>query len=56
MFLQPAPSSEGIPASAASRFALTIAGAAMIWMGIAPGIILTAAESAATVLAGVTAR
>jgi NADH-quinone oxidoreductase subunit N len=47
---------EGIPASVASRFALAIAGAAMIWMGIAPGLILTAAESAATMLAGVTAR
>jgi NADH-quinone oxidoreductase subunit N len=56
MFLQPAPSSDGIPSSPVSRFALTVAGAAMIWMGIAPGVILSAAESAATVLAGVTAR
>lgn len=56
MFLQPAPSSDGIPSSLVSRFALTVAGAAMIWMGIAPGIILSAAESAATVLAGVAVR
>jgi NADH-quinone oxidoreductase subunit N len=56
MFLQPAPSPDGIPSSVVSRFALTVAGAAMVWIGIAPGIILSAAESAATVLAGVAAR
>jgi NADH-quinone oxidoreductase subunit N len=56
MFLQPASSTDGIPSSVVSRFALTVAVAAMIWMGVAPGIILTAAESAAMVLAGVAGR
>ena len=55
MFLQSPPSSEGIPASLAFKFALTVAGAAMLWIGIAPGMILGAAESAVTVLTGVTA-
>ncbi|MFQ6026277.1 MAG: NADH-quinone oxidoreductase subunit N [Dehalococcoidia bacterium] len=56
MFLQPAPSTEGIQTSVAARFALAVAGAAMVWMGIAPGMILHAAESAASVLAGVSLR
>jgi NADH-quinone oxidoreductase subunit N len=56
MFLQPASSTDGIPSSVVSRFALTVAVAAVIWMGVAPGIILTAAESAAMVLAGIAGR
>ena len=55
MFLQPAPSPEGIPTSVAFRFALTVAGTAVLWIGIAPGIILGVAESAVGALPGVTA-
>ena len=53
MFLQPPPATEGVQASLAARFALTVSGAALVWMGVAPGLMLAAAESAAAVLAGV---
>ena len=56
MFLQEPASRESIPSSAASRFALIAAGVAMIWLGIAPGMMLRAAESAVTGLAGVAVR
>ena len=56
MFLQEPASAEGVPMSAPSRFALVVAGAAMLWLGVAPGLVLNAAESAVTVLAGVAAR
>ena len=56
MFLQPPPSEERIPSSLAPQVALTVAGAATLWMGIAPGIILAAAESAVGALSGVTLR
>jgi NADH-quinone oxidoreductase subunit N len=58
MFLQPANvnANDRIQTSLASRFALSVAGTAMVWMGVAPGIMLAAAESAAATLAGVTLR
>ncbi len=56
MFLQEPASQESIPSSAASRFALIAAGAAMLWLGIAPGMMFRAAESAVSVLAGVAVR
>lgn len=46
MFLQPAESEEPIGASPASWLAVTVAGAAMLFMGIAPGFVLRAAEIA----------
>jgi NADH-quinone oxidoreductase subunit N len=56
MFLQEPPSEEAIPSSIPFKFALATAGAAMLWLGVAPGLILRAAESAVTVLAGIAAR
>ena len=53
MFLQPATSPEAIPASAASRIALVVAGTAVLWIGVVPGFILGAAESAVGALPGV---
>ena len=53
MFLQEPASLESIPSSAASKFALIAAAGSMLWLGIAPGMVLRAAESAVTVLAGV---
>jgi len=53
MFLQEPPSPEGVSWSLPSKFALVAAGLAMLGLGIAPGILLVAAESAAGVLAGV---
>ena len=55
MFLEAAPSPEGIPASAAFRFSLAVAGVAMIWIGVAPGVLLGAAQSAVRLLVGVPA-
>ena len=52
MFLQPATSEEKVTASFSSWSAIVIAGAATIWIGVAPGFILRAAEVATGVLAG----
>ena len=46
MFLDPAPGEEAIGMSPVSWFALTVSGAAMLWIGIAPGYVLRAAEIA----------
>ncbi len=51
MFLQSPPSEEPIRLAPASWAALTLSGAAMIWMGVAPGFILRAAEIAVAALA-----
>ena len=51
MFLQPPASDDPIPLSPASWVALTASGAAMLWMGIAPGYVLRAAEIAVSTLA-----
>lgn len=51
MFLEAPPSEEGIPASAAFRFSLAVAGVAMVWIGVAPGALLGAAQSAVRLLA-----
>jgi NADH-quinone oxidoreductase subunit N len=56
MFLQEPATPERIPSSVTSRFALVAASAAVLWLGIAPGMMLSAAESAVAVLAGVAAR
>jgi NADH-quinone oxidoreductase subunit N len=56
MFLQEPASADAIPSSVPFKFALVTAGAAMLWLGIAPGLVLSAAESAVTVLAGIAAR
>ncbi|MDA0733906.1 MAG: NADH-quinone oxidoreductase subunit N [Chloroflexi bacterium] len=47
---------EKIPASLVARFALLVAAAATLGLGIAPGMVLKAAESAVAVLAGVYVR
>jgi len=47
---------EKIPASPYARLALLLAAAATLGLGIAPGMVLKAAESAAAALAGVTVR
>ncbi len=52
MFLQPATSEEKVTASFSSWSAIAIAGAATVWIGVAPGFILRAAEAATGVLAG----
>ena len=52
MFLQPSVSQDSISAPVSSWIALAIAGAAMLWMGIAPGYILRLSEGAALVLGG----
>jgi NADH-quinone oxidoreductase subunit N len=56
IFLQEPASTEAIPSSIPFKFALVTAGAAMLWLGIAPGAILSAAENAVTVLAGIAPR
>ncbi len=53
MFLQPAPSPDGIRISVTAGVALAVAGAATLWIGVAPGFVLNAAESAVAALAGV---
>ena len=52
MFLQPATSEERVTASFSSWSAIGVAAAAMVWIGVAPGYILRAAEAATGVLAG----
>ena len=52
MFLEPASSEEKVTASFSSWSAIAVAGAAMVWIGVAPGYILRAAEAATGVLAG----
>jgi len=51
MFTQPATSDEKITASPAPLLALGIAGAAMVFMGIAPGFVMEAAQEAVKALA-----
>ena len=51
MFLESPPSEERIPISPSSWVAITASGAAMLWMGIAPGFVLRAAEIAVATLA-----
>ena len=51
MFLEAPASDEPIPLSPASWVALTASGASMLWMGIAPGYVLRAAEIAVSALA-----
>jgi NADH-quinone oxidoreductase subunit N len=53
MFLDAPPSPEGIPASAPSRLALALVAAATVGIGVAPGLLLAAAEGAVKALAGV---
>ncbi|PKB64153.1 MAG: hypothetical protein BZY80_03545, partial [SAR202 cluster bacterium Io17-Chloro-G2] len=52
MYLQPSVSQDKVSAPVSSWVALTLAGATMLWMGIAPGYILRVSESAAVVLGG----
>ncbi len=53
MFLQEPPTPlEKIPVSVSSQAALVIVGAAVIWLGVAPGPVLNAAEAAVAVLLG----
>ena len=52
MFLQPATSEERVTASFSSWSAIGIAGAATVWIGVAPGFVLRAAEAATGVLSG----
>ena len=51
MFTQPATSDEKITASPAPWLALGLAGAAMVFMGIAPGFVMEAAQGAVRALA-----
>ena len=51
------PATQGrIPASSVAKLALVLAAAATVWLGVAPGMVLNAAESAVAVLAGVALR
>ena len=52
MFLQPAASQEGIPMPVTSGLALSLSGASLLWIGIAPGYLLKMAEVASVALAG----
>ena len=52
MFLQPAINSQRVGASWPVNVALGIAALSMLWLGVAPGTLLAAAERAVTVLAG----
>jgi NADH-quinone oxidoreductase subunit N len=54
MFLAEPEAPEKIPGSPLARLALLLAAAATLALGIAPGIVLRAAESAVAVLAGAT--
>jgi NADH-quinone oxidoreductase subunit N len=56
MFLMEPAAPEKIPGSPLARVALLLAAAATLGLGIAPGMLLKAAESAVAVLAGVTVR
>ena len=51
MFIQPAESEEKVSASPAPWLALGLAGAAMVFMGIAPGFVMEAAQGAVRALA-----
>ena len=51
MFTQPATSEEKITASPAPLLALGLAGTAMVFMGIAPGFVMEAAQGAVRALA-----
>ncbi|PKB79509.1 MAG: hypothetical protein BZY88_13005 [SAR202 cluster bacterium Io17-Chloro-G9] len=51
MFLQPAASTEAIKAPVSSWFPVSLAGAALLWIGVAPGFILKLAEVASVPLA-----
>jgi len=53
MFLEASPSDEGVAASPVSKFALAVAAIATVWIGLAPGMVLQAAEGAARVLPGI---
>jgi NADH-quinone oxidoreductase subunit N len=51
------PTAQGrIPASSVAKLALVLAAAATVWLGVAPGMVLNAAESAVAVMAGVAVR
>ena len=52
MFLEPAPSTEAIKAPVSSWFAVSVAGATLLWIGVAPGFILKMAEVASVALMG----
>ena len=52
MFLQEPPSPDPVPTSVPSKVALVVVGAAVIWLGVAPGLALNAAESAVALLVG----
>jgi NADH-quinone oxidoreductase subunit N len=56
MFLYDAPSTDKVAWSAPAGLALLVAGLVTVGLGIAPGLLLMAAESAAAVLAGVAPR
>ncbi len=51
MFIQPAATEEKIGGSPAPWLALTLAGSAMVFMGIAPGFVMEAAQEAVKALA-----
>ena len=51
MFTQPATSEEKITSSPAPLLALGVSGAAMVFMGIAPGFVMEAAQGAVRALA-----
>ena len=53
MFLQAPPSDEEVAASPVSKFALAVAAIATVWIGVAPGMVLRAAEGAARALPGI---
>ena len=52
MFLQPSASQDSVPTPVTSLVALSLSGAAMLWIGIAPGFVLKMAELASVALAG----
>ena len=53
MFMQEPPSDQIIAASPVSKFALAVAAVATVWIGVAPGMVLRAAEGAARALPGI---
>ncbi len=53
MILQAPPSDEEVAASPVSKFALAVAAIATVWIGVAPGMVLRAAEGAARALPGI---
>jgi NADH-quinone oxidoreductase subunit N len=56
MFMGEPASPEPIPTALAARFALLVAAAVVVWLGIAPNPVLAAAESAAATLTGAVIR